>query len=246
MIKQLHLVPVNFLIFSNSGFGQNQDWEHLPVSVFLLILRTSHLVYINLKIHFSAGVVLETHLCRATCHRHDAGLERLLLLLLHGLHGLHGRLVWISLRKFTTTPGRGGAGGMLDFFFCETHEIIKTDVFYNKNKKGHEWGPYQVIGWISNYFFWNKGKHNIYIICILYIHIWPNQQLAIYIYINIICMVSKIGHAVGNVDQSIWRWSIYVSLLKKTNEIAEPLNIPCWLVDIKRFTHRFFLLCIMK
>ena len=87
---------------------------------------------IYIKIHFSvAGVVLETHLCRATCHQHDAGLERLLLL----LHGLHGRLVWISLRKFTTTPGRGGAGGMLDVFFCEAHEIIKNRCFLQQKQK---------------------------------------------------------------------------------------------------------------
>ena len=164
MIKQLHLVPVNFLIFSNSGFGQNQDWEHLPVSVFLLILRTSQLVYINLKIHFSAGVVLETHLCRATCHRHDAGLERLLLLLLHGLHGLHGRLVWISLRKFTTTPGRGGAGGMLDvFFFLWGPWNHKKPMFFTTKTKKVMNGD--LIKWLDGLviiFFGTKGN-TIYI-----------------------------------------------------------------------------------
>ena len=137
MIKQLHLVPVIFLIFSNSGFGFGQiKMENIYQFqlFFFKRLNWSISIYITYFYFSVAGVVLETHLCRATCHRHDAGRTQwlLLLLLLHGLHGL----VWIS-RKFTTgPPRRGGAGGMLEVFFGElAHEIIKNRCFLQQKQK---------------------------------------------------------------------------------------------------------------
>ena len=116
---------------------------------------------IYIKIHFSvAGVVLETHLCRATCHQHDAGLEQLLLL----LHGLHGRLVWISLRKFTTTPGRGGAGGMLDVFFLWGPWNHKKPMFFTTKTKKVMNGD--LIKWLDGLvitFLEQREKQYIYI-----------------------------------------------------------------------------------